>query len=118
MAEQTVNVNPDGTTTFEGSDGSGAAGGGEESTMPPIVAEPGIDEQIVKGTDPAIYLLLAAVLIGFLYYLYTRKAKADAEDEFFANLEDEKVSVSLLLHRFVGCIFDSHHYLWWKSIPV
>jgi hypothetical protein len=92
MVEQTVNVNADGSTTFEGSDGSGANGGGEESTMPPV-AEPGIEQEIVKGTDPAIYLLLAAVLIGFLYYLYTRKARADAEDEFFANLEDEKVSV-------------------------
>jgi hypothetical protein len=114
MAEQTVNVNPDGSTTFEGNDGSGAAGGGgEESTMPPD-----IDDEIVKGTDPAIYLLLAAVLIGFLYYLYTRKARADAEDEFFANLEDEKVRtyyrccILLLPERFfplfVGSILSTH----------
>lgn len=92
MAEETVNINPDGSTTFEGD----AAGGGEESTMPPVEgADPGMDEEtvqeIVKGTDPAIYLFLAALLIGFLYFLYTRKARADAEDEFFANLEDEKV---------------------------
>jgi hypothetical protein len=91
MAEETVNVNPDGSTTFEGSGGAT----GEESTMPPVT-DPGMEEEtlqeIVKGTDPAIYLLLAAVLIGFLYFLYTRKARADVEDEFFASLEEEKVS--------------------------
>lgn len=70
--------------------------------MPPVEgADPGMDEEtiqeVVKGTDPAIYLLLAAVLIGFLYFLYTRKARADAEDEFFANLEDEKVSFSVFI---------------------
>lgn len=94
MAEETVNINPDGSTTFEGSGATG--GGGEESTMPPVADEqPGIDEEtmeeVIKGTDPAIYLLLAVVLIGFLYFLYTRKARADGEDEFFATLEDEKV---------------------------
>jgi cbb3-type cytochrome oxidase subunit 3 len=95
MAEETVNINPDGSTTFEG----GSAAGGEESTMPPV-AEPGMDEetikQVVKGTDPALYLLLAVVLIGFIYFLYTRKARADVEDEFFASLEEEKVRRRIL----------------------
>ncbi|KAG7356001.1 preprotein translocase subunit Sec66 domain containing protein [Nitzschia inconspicua] len=97
MAEETVNINPDGSTTFEG--GAGAGTGGEESTMPPVADTPGMDEetiqQVVKGTDPAIYLLLAVVLIGFLYFLYTRKARADAEDEFFASLEEEKFNLQL-----------------------
>ena len=90
MAEETVNVNPDGSTTFEGS-----AAGGEESTMPPV-EDPMVDEEtiqeVAKGTDPAIYLLLTVVLIGFLYFMYTRKVRADAEDEFFVSLEEEKVS--------------------------
>ncbi|KAL3906957.1 MAG: hypothetical protein SGILL_009067, partial [Bacillariaceae sp.] len=90
MAEETVNVNPDGSTTFEGNGGAG----GEESTMPPVEDPDMMDEEtiqeIVKGTDPAIYLLLAVVLIGFLYFLYTRKVRADQEDEFFASLEEEK----------------------------
>mmetsp|Transcript_4557 Transcript_4557/g.7080 ORF Transcript_4557/g.7080 Transcript_4557/m.7080 type:complete len:295 (-) Transcript_4557:90-974(-) len=92
MAEETVNVNPDGSTTFEG---------GEESTMPPVEdpAGAGFDEetvdQVVQGTDPAIYLLMAVVLIGFIYFLYTRKARADQEDEFFASLEDEKFNLKL-----------------------
>jgi hypothetical protein len=94
MAEETVNVNPDGSTTFEG---SGDAGSSEESTMPPVDGG-GFDEEtmndvVTKGTDPAIYLLMAVVLIGFLYFLYTRKARADQEDEFFVTLEDEKVCV-------------------------
>jgi cbb3-type cytochrome oxidase subunit 3 len=89
MAEETVNVNPDGSTTFEGS-----AAGGDESTMPPVDEGPDeetMEEVVMKGTDPAFYLLMAVVLIGFLYFLYKRKARADQEDEFFANLEDEKV---------------------------
>ena len=93
MAEETVNVNPDGSTTFEG---------GEESTMPPVEdagAEGGFEDmaaEAVKGTDPAIYLLLVVVLLGLLYFVYLRKSREDSEDEFFANLDGEKVCIQFL----------------------
>jgi hypothetical protein len=89
MAEN-VNINPDGSTTFEG----------EESTMPPAEdagagAEGVFDEEtmeeVAKGGDPAIYLLLVVLLLGLLYFVYKRKSSQD-EDEFFSNLDGEKVS--------------------------
>jgi hypothetical protein len=85
MAEETVNVNPDGSTTFEGSEGS---------TMPPI-DDAGSEETLfnvtmAKGTDPAIILLMVVLALGFLYYLYYRKSRDDADD-FFSSLDGEKV---------------------------
>jgi hypothetical protein len=94
MAEETVNVNPDGSTTFE------SAGADESTTFPPVEdpvnGTEGIFgeetmEEVAKGTDPAIYLLLASILIGFLYYLYIRRSRKENEDEFFSNLDGEKV---------------------------
>jgi hypothetical protein len=87
MAEETVNVNPDGSTTFDGG----------ESTMPPVedaggegVFDEETMEEVAKGGDPAIYLLLVVVLIGLLYFIYKRKSRED-EDDFFDNLDGEKV---------------------------
>eukprot|EP00980_Cylindrotheca_fusiformis_P007530 scaffold1561_cov129-Cylindrotheca_fusiformis.AAC.22 len=91
MAEETVNVNPDGSTTFEG----------EESTMPPAEDAGGegtFDEEtikeVAKGGDPAIYLLLVVILLGILYFIYKRKSRED-EDDFFDNLDGEKFNLKL-----------------------
>ena len=98
MAEETVNVNPDGSTTFDGDAGYG----GEESTMPPVMDDaeggPAMDE-VVKGIDPAIYLLLAVAVVAFLYFLYSRKSRSESDDEFFSNLDGEKVSASTWVCR-------------------
>jgi hypothetical protein len=92
MAEE-VKIDPDGSTHFEG---------GEESTMPPVeetinetegVFDEETVEELVKGTDPAIYLLLALVIIGLFYFLYSRRSKEESEDDFFANLDGEKVCI-------------------------
>lgn len=92
MAEE-VKIDPDGSTHFEG---------GEESTMPPVeetinetegVFDEETVEKLVKGTDPAIYLLLALVIIGLFYFLYSRRSKEESEDDFFANLDGEKVCI-------------------------
>jgi len=91
MAEETVNINPDGSTTFEG----------QESTMPPVedAGDAGegaeeVFEEIAQGGDPAIYLLLVVVLLGVLFYIYRRKSKED-EDDFFDNLDGEKFNLKL-----------------------
>lgn len=73
MVEQTVNVDPDGSTTFEGAEGAsdGPEGDTFEETM----------EEVVTGIDPAIYLLVAFVVGALLYFLYVRK-RSDEEDYF------------------------------------
>ena len=92
MAEE-IKIDPDGSTHFEG---------GEESTMPPVEettdgTEGAFDEEtieeLVKGTDPAIYLLVSVILIGLFYFLYWRRSKEQNEDDFFANLDGEKVCI-------------------------
>lgn len=89
MTEETVNVNPDGSTTFE-DDGAGAEG---------TAGEDGFDgaeemmEEAVQGIDPAIYLLIAIVVGGFLYFLYKRRSRSE-DDEYFSNYG--KVSVYYL----------------------
>ena len=93
-SEETVTVDPDGSTTFE-------SGSDESATPPPVEdhlngTEGLFDEETiedaVKGTDPAIYLLLVAILLGVLYFLYLRKVRQDSEDDFFTSLDGEKVS--------------------------
>jgi len=92
MAEETVNINPDGSTTFEGH---------EESTMPPVEDSGDAGEtageafeEIAQGGDPAIYLLLVVILLGVLFYIYKRKSKED-EDDFFDHLDGEKFNLKL-----------------------
>lgn len=82
MVEETVNINPDGSTTFEGG----------ESTVPPPEDAGGetFEEIVEQGGDPAFYLLLVVILLGVLFYIYKRKSKEN-EDEFFGNLDGSKV---------------------------
>jgi len=90
MAEN-VNINPDGSTTFE-------SGAGEESTMPPAEGPgtEGVFEEmpVAAGTDPAIYLLLVAVALGILFFIYKRNSREE-EDDFFSNLDGEKFNLKL-----------------------
>lgn len=76
MVEQTVNVDPDGSTTFEGAEGASDGAEPDEETM----------EEAITGIDPAIYLLVAFVLGALLYFLYTRKSRAN-EDDYFSSYE-------------------------------
>lgn len=91
MSEETVNVNPDGSTTFE-------SGAGDESTMPPM-GDAGADETFegaaaaIEGTDPMLYLFLVALVLGLLFFVYRRRSQAD-DDQFFSNLDGEKVSIA------------------------
>jgi hypothetical protein len=48
-------------------------------------------EEVAKGIDPAIYLLIVAFLVAaFLVYLNLRK-KNNGGDDFFAELDGDKV---------------------------
>lgn len=79
-------MNPDGSTTFEGS---------QDSTVPPMDEETAegfgekVAENLIYGVDPAIILLAVAVVVGLLVFLWTRRSKDD--DDFFSNLDGEKV---------------------------
>ena len=84
MSQQEATINPDGSTTFESEPNS------EQFGTDGIGAE----EVLVTKVDPAFYLLgFAALLmlaIGFVMYRQ-RKARAET-DEFFTQLDGEKVS--------------------------
>ncbi len=82
MVEETVTVNPDGSTTFEGAED--AAGGAEEAF------EETFEEVIEAGIDPALYLLVGFVVAVVLYFLFLRKNKND-QDDYFSSYE--KVSM-------------------------
>lgn len=87
MTVETVNVNPDGSTNFEGAgngDGAGARFGEDGEYTADGDFDEEMVEEVVKGIDPAIYLLLAIILGGFLYFLYVRRSRSD-DDEYFSN---------------------------------
>jgi len=106
MAEEAT-VNPDGSTTFEENTTAG------EETFEGA-------EDILKeeaGVDPAIYFLLGLVLLGVLYYFLRPKAEVDDTDDFFSNLDGDKVSSFVInttsiayfsLTIFVACSSTSH----------
>mmetsp|Transcript_14347 Transcript_14347/g.30674 ORF Transcript_14347/g.30674 Transcript_14347/m.30674 type:complete len:302 (+) Transcript_14347:121-1026(+) len=87
-------INPDGSTTFNGAgDGAGSAGAAGEDM--PDMGETA--EEIVKGTDPALYLALSVVVFIALYlFLQMRKKRKNAEvDDFFSNLDGDKFNLKL-----------------------
>jgi len=95
-------VNPDGSTTFEGDETFNATAeedtfaGGEDIPM----------EDVVKGVDPAIYLGLFVLALGLLWFFVLRSQNKE-EDEFFAELDVEKVSLwSLPVTVSLECIRD------------
>lgn len=80
MTEQTVNVNPDGSTVFEGDSGDT----GENHYSSEGEYEDGPVNEAAKGIDPAIYLLVTVILGVAAYIYYLRKNRSD-DDEYFSN---------------------------------
>lgn len=100
MVEETVTVNPDGSTTFEGAED--AAGGAEEAF------EETFEEIVEAGIDPALYLLVGAIVVAVLYFLYLRKNKND-QDDYFSSYE----KVSMMCWEKV--IATKIHFRHWKK---
>jgi hypothetical protein len=99
---QEATVNPDGSTTYEDTTTAGSAGGSgpEDATNggngfeDAGGAEETFEELVVKGIDPAFYLIGATILVVILYYFFVmRKKSDDDEDDFFSNMDCEKVRV-------------------------
>ena len=95
MSTEEATINPDGSSSYESAsppplnDTTGFDGSDEGFDIPPV-------EEIVKGgIDPAIYLVLAFATLCALYYffVYRKKEEEEAEDEFFSNLDGDKVRV-------------------------
>jgi len=93
MSEEAT-VNPDGSTTFgeEYEAGDDAFDDAEADADGAETAE-----EIVKGTDPAIYLALAFVAAVALYYIsYRRNKRKQMEREaFFYDMDGDKFNIKL-----------------------
>ena len=93
MAEEAT-INPDGTQSFPNPTASDA--GTEDEGIPEDIPEETIidNDSSTGGIDPAIYLALAAVVFAILFIVMRRRRKrATADvDDFFSNLDGEKVS--------------------------
>lgn len=102
MSAEEATIKPDGTTTFE--DTTGAAddipqadeAGADDAGAGADFTEEGA-EDIIKGTDPALFLLLAVVAFAVVFIvLRIRRKRASADvDDFFSNLDGDKVSLRL-----------------------
>ena len=89
-------VNPDGSTTFDDATGADYDNTTDNSGIPNMDEEAGAEE-IIKGTDPALYLAIAVVLFAviFIFIQIRKKRKADEIDSFFSNLEGDKFNLQL-----------------------
>ena len=79
-------VNPDGSTTFESDEAFNATA--EEE----FVSDHEEIIDVEKGIDPAIYLGIVVLVLALLWFFILRQSNKD-EDEFFAELDVEKVRV-------------------------
>lgn len=92
MSEEAT-INPDGSQTFAEDPTAGAGDAGAAGEEIPEDAIPETEEVVIAGTDPAIYLALAALAFVFIFVvLRMRRKRANADvDDFFSNLDGEKV---------------------------
>lgn len=90
-------VNPDGSTTFGSEEGADAGADGVPPSGDEEYADGSTPEDMMKGTDPAIFLFLGFLIIALLwFFFYYRKNKDQADsEEFFSNLDGEKFNLKL-----------------------
>ncbi|KAL7499227.1 hypothetical protein ACHAWT_010147 [Skeletonema menzelii] len=86
-------VNPDGSTTFD--DAGANYDNTTDSGIPNMDEE--ATEEIIKGTDPALYLAIAVVCFAviFVFIQMRKKRKSDEIDSFFSNLDGDKFNLQL-----------------------
>lgn len=83
-------VNPDGSTTFDSPPGGGEGFDQETFDTPPLDED--TMEEVAKGVDPAIYLIIAVVVFIVVYIFFVKKKKEEEDaDGFFSNLDGDKV---------------------------
>jgi len=95
-------INPDGSATFQDPDSTATKPDADDGSLPddmPTMHDESAEE-IVKGIDPAIYLALAVVAFAIIFVVMRmRRKKASADvDDFFSNLDGEKVSIFLFIN--------------------
>lgn len=89
-------VNPDGSTTFDDA-GAGTDYDNTTDSGIPNMDEEAAAEEVIKGTDPALYLAFAVVCFAiiFVFIQIRKKRKADEIDSFFSNLDGDKFNLQL-----------------------
>mmetsp|Transcript_34059 Transcript_34059/g.100336 ORF Transcript_34059/g.100336 Transcript_34059/m.100336 type:complete len:128 (-) Transcript_34059:917-1300(-) len=114
MSAEEATINPDGTQTMgedaaadagaDYADATADAGGAAADDADADDADAGEEdfgegaeeaaEEVIKGTDPAIFLLLGCALIAALWFVswYKKKKEDEESDSFFSDLDGEKVS--------------------------
>ena len=107
MSAEEATINPDGTQTMgedaaadAGADYADAGAGADDADDADAGEEDfgeGAEEaaeEVIKGTDPAIFLLLGFALIAGLWFVswYKKKKEDEESDSFFTELDGEKVS--------------------------
>lgn len=114
-ATEDATINPDGSTNFEDPPGTQNAGthGADE---PPFMGGDTMNDTAEKlanqGIDPALYLLLAGLILGALYYYFVYRKKSDESDEFFTELDGDKVCAineKISLSRCSRCVSSLSH---------
>ena len=93
MSEEAT-INPDGSQTFPDPTVTGDDAGADPGAGAEDIPEDIPTEEEISGIDPAIYLALAALAFVFIFVmLRIRRKRATADvDDFFSNLDGEKVS--------------------------
>jgi hypothetical protein len=66
---------------------------GGEIPMDEIPSDDGSTETILKSVDPAIYLIVAFVLVIIVLIYYNLRQKKDSTDSFFTELDGDKVKM-------------------------
>ena len=111
MSAEEATINPDGTQTMgedaaadagaDYADATADAGAGADDADDADAGEEDFGEgaeeaaeEVIKGTDPAIFLLLGFALIAGLWFVswYKKKKEDEESDSFFTELDGEKVS--------------------------
>jgi hypothetical protein len=92
MSSGEATVNADGSTSYDDTPPPTDTGSGEDFEDSSSMDDETVKE-VVQGIDPAVYFLVAVIIVAVLYYLFVFRKKSSSEtDGFFANLDGEKVS--------------------------